>query len=455
MSFERLRERTDELELLISGLTLFALLSVPSWLLQHLETIYNQIPFGLLIAASIAVPMLVAICYTLAFGFVLHLCVRACWVGLIGLKAVYPGGVNWTRAHTLGPLTRERLQASMRPIDHSIDRSDRLASVLFSMNLLAGLSLLWIGLSATAVFIAAGLIGAQVGEPNRYVQWAINRYFELLLASVVLLWLFDRVLARRAARLCGLRLYRGWVWLLERVVRVYFPGRLLATLRLTLQTNTWPRSFAFGYLVLVMQAPMAGAQYFQRSAGFDPYGTQRFVGQADVAARSAHYEDQRIARDRRRGPPLIPSAVIETGWLPLFLPYQPLRDDQLLTLRCPERVNTVPGEPPVDGEARARATAACLGRIWEVLVNGRAVPLDGFFATERADLGYRGLAGFIDLRGETPGPQWLTVIWRPEPDREDLKNDMLAASSIHYAIPFLWSPEAAVEFSSPTASPEP
>ncbi|MGQ0799481.1 MAG: hypothetical protein ACT4NL_05125, partial [Pseudomarimonas sp.] len=109
ISFERLRERTDELELLISGLTLFALLSLPPWLLERLEAVYNQLPFGILIAVSMAVPMLVAIAYVLACGFVAHLAIRAYWVGLVGLKSVFPDGVRWDRTPTLGPHQRERL----------------------------------------------------------------------------------------------------------------------------------------------------------------------------------------------------------------------------------------------------------------------------------------------------------------------------------------------------------
>lgn len=451
ISFERLRERTDELELLISGLTLFALLSLPGWLMQRFEASYNQMPFELLVAASMAVPMAVSIAYVLACGFVAHLGVRAYWVGLIGLKAIYPEGVRWTHLPTLGPFGSEQLQARVAPIDSSIARADRVASVLFSANLLGGLSLFWIGLLLILVFFVSALFGVQVGAANRYIQYGISGFFALLLASVVALWLFDAQLAGRSERLRTSSLYRLWVRLLGWLVRLFFPQRLLATLKLTLQSNSRPRLFGLLYLSLVLLAPLLGASYFERSRGFDPFSTQRFLTTKELGDGpfSSYYESQRIARERRRGNPMIPAPVIETAWLPLFLPYQPIRDDFLIELRCPERVAAAPesasdqaAQPP---GALSAAVNQCFARLWEVRLNGQEVELGSFVPTERADLGFRGLSGYIDLRGQPMGPQQLDVTWRPRPETEVLDNDMLPAGSQRYAIPFLWSPEAAVE----------
>ncbi|MBL8297811.1 MAG: hypothetical protein JNN30_05615 [Rhodanobacteraceae bacterium] len=455
VSFERLRERTDELELLISGLTLLALLTLPGWLQERFGNAYAVLPFGLLAAASMTVPMAIAICYTLAAGFVLHLGVRAYWVGLIGLKAVFPAGVNWSRSVTLGPIRREQLQQTLPRIDSSIDRADRLASLLFSLNLLAGVALSWIGLLAVLVFIVAGLLGAEVGAANRYVNVAIQGFFNLMLLAALSRWVLDALLAGRFPTLRRSAAFRGLVWLVTAVTRVYFPDRLLALLRLTLQSNTRPRLFAFAFLFVMLLAPLVGAIYFQRSADFDPLRTLEYIGDAEVrgGARSAHYETQRTTLNRRRGEPMIPAPVIETGWLPLFLPYQALRDDVLLRLRCPELVAArKSGGLPVPGRERSKGIAECLGRLWQVQLNGRVLALDRFFVSERSDLGFRGLSGYIDLRSEVPGLQWLRVIWRPGPEQETLVSDLVGPGSLHYNIPFLWSPEAAYQGPPPSAA---
>jgi hypothetical protein len=58
---------------------------------------------------------------------------------------------------------------------------------------------------------------------------------------------------------------------------------------------------------------------------------------------------------------------------------------------------------------------------------------------ERADLGARGLAGFIDMRGQQPGSQQLEVIWRPRP-QDDPPLDDYVPQRLITVIPFAWSP---------------
>lgn len=86
--FGRLRERTDELELFISGLLAFALLAVPGYLFDawarsslHTEGMYFQV---LWFGFSISVGM----CYVLAVALIAHLTVRGYWIGLIGLSTL-------------------------------------------------------------------------------------------------------------------------------------------------------------------------------------------------------------------------------------------------------------------------------------------------------------------------------------------------------------------------------
>jgi hypothetical protein len=102
ISFERLRERTDELELLISGLITFALFSMPGWIMDRYAEFYAGLSATLLPLASALMSMGVGICYLLGAAFVMHLGSRAYWVGLIGLKSVYPDGIRYDRLGTAG-----------------------------------------------------------------------------------------------------------------------------------------------------------------------------------------------------------------------------------------------------------------------------------------------------------------------------------------------------------------
>ena len=104
---ERLRDRTDELELIISSLTIFALLSIPGWLFDKIAESYTHLSTSLAIATMVSTTILAGISYGLAACFVVHLMARAYWVGLIGLRTVFPDGINWSKTPGLGPLSRQ------------------------------------------------------------------------------------------------------------------------------------------------------------------------------------------------------------------------------------------------------------------------------------------------------------------------------------------------------------
>lgn len=86
----RLRDRTDELELIISSLTTVALFTLPGWLFERFATAYMHLSVPLAVSGSTTVIVLSGLCYGLGACFLLHLLTRAYWVGLIGLRAVSP-----------------------------------------------------------------------------------------------------------------------------------------------------------------------------------------------------------------------------------------------------------------------------------------------------------------------------------------------------------------------------
>jgi len=52
-ALERLRDRTDELELIISSLTIFALFSMPGWLFERVAGIYTHLSTNQVIATTL------------------------------------------------------------------------------------------------------------------------------------------------------------------------------------------------------------------------------------------------------------------------------------------------------------------------------------------------------------------------------------------------------------------
>lgn len=465
VSFERLRERTDELELIISGLSLFALISLPGWLWAAYETYVARMTLGFAAASAVLLPIVSAICLVMALLFVLHLGVRAHWVGLIGLKAVFPHGVRWERVGGIGEVNAARLRARLPSLDQGIVRADLVASTLYSLITFSALSLAVLGFWLLLLFLLAGLFGPALGGTNTFINTALGWFMLLFFGVPLLRWLFDGVLLRRLPAPLRIAPLRWAAMLLGSIEGLFLPSRLLGPIRLTLQSNLAPRVFFALFMGGVMGVAVLSNVLVQRARGFDALGSQQFVTGLALSGgmRSAYYESQRISRDALQPRPLIPGPVIDTAWLPLFLPYLALIDDPVLALRCPprEQERSEPfGFDPSDTDAAAvereaardsaaLAAAACLRKLWEVKLDGVPQSLDDFVVSERADLGLRGLSGWLPLNGLAAGPHRLEVIWRPLPEQDSALIEDYVPQRMRHVIPFLWSPEASAAPAAP------
>jgi hypothetical protein len=471
VSFERLRERTDELELIISGLSLLALLSLPGWLWERFESLYARMPLEVLAAAVVLLPMLSAICYVMAALFLLHLGVRAHWVGLIGLKAVLPRAIRWERLDGVGPITLGRLRRRLPTIEQAIERADTVASTLFSLITFSAMALATLTAWMLLLFVIGGVFGTRLGGSNQFINSAVGLLFAAFLFAPLLRWLLDGVLARRFQRLRELAPFRWLIGTVGFIESLLLPPRALGLPRLALQSHLAPRLFLPIFVLVIFSVVWFSNQAFQRGRGFDVFGNQRYADLDAIAAgqRSHYYESQRTASGRRRPVPMIPAPLIESAYLPVFLPYVSLIDDPVLQQRCPEQASPItdPAAAGAQEDAtqeffsaqdssaaadardaqqaeRTQHATACLTRLWELRLDGVAQALDGFLISERADLGLRGLSGYLALGGLAAGPHTLEVLWRPRPEQDRILEDYVPKRMRH-VIPFVWSPEAAAQ----------
>lgn len=425
----RLRDRTDEIELIISGLTTFALFTLPTFLFEQLANYYTHLSLAMLIGGTLGTTVITGLCYGLASCFLVHLLTRAYWVGLIGLRTAFPEGINWERTPGLGPLTRERYRQRIPNLDQAIASSDRVASSLFAVISLIALAVLWLGLLILITVIIGGVVGAQFGIPNRAITVAFVSFTALIAAVPTLLWLLDAQLGRRRPGLAARPFFRSLVAALGTLNGFILPQRLILPVQLTLQSNTRPLVFllslALGVFLIVAigQIRYAGWTNFSLSREF------RFLDDQALreGLRSGHYQDLRSPLDRVRPWPMIPSYRQQGGFVELFIPYQPLRDNPMLEVLC------------VDDAVQA--DGACLKRLWAVELNGESVALDTFMPTERADLRMLGLTGLVPLAGIAPGLQQLSIVWNPLADSSDSRiDDRYASAQINFSIPFLFIP---------------
>jgi len=429
-AMDRLRDRTDELELIISSLTIFALFSIPGWLFDKIADIYTHMSTSLVIASTVGTTLLAGVSYGLAACFVVHLMARAYWVGLIGLRTVFPGGINWSKMPGLGPLSRQYYQDTLPDLDTVIQNTDRLASSLFAVISMLTLSVLWFGTILVVVLVVSGAIGAQFGLTNAGMGIGTAVLLLVFPGLPILVYLLDRQIASRVPRLRDSRIFADLVRFLRRIAAFAYPQRLVLPVQLTLQSNTRPVAF---FVVLTLSVVVIVAVGNTRAAAWRNFtlsGEFAYLDTTQVREgfRSTYYEDMSSPLDRLRGWPRVDSFKQSGSFVHLFLPYQPLRDNLVLDQLC--------------GSAEeAPDRVACLRQLWTVGIDGNPVSMANFESAERADLGMRGLIGLVALTGLEPGLHRIEVVWNPSVAEETAPlDDRYTEASSRYVIPIAFSP---------------
>lgn len=427
---DRLRDRTDELELIISSLTIFALFTVPGWLFDRIADNYTHLSTSLAIAANTGIWLLAGTCYGLAACFVVHLMARAYWVGLIGLRTVFPGGINWSKTPGLGPLSRRYYRDTLPDLETVIRNTDRLASSLFAVISMLTLILLWFGVILVVILVVSGAIGVRFGLTNAGIGIGTAVLLFMFLGVPILVYLLDAQLASRLPRLRESGFFVALVGILRRIAGLAYPQRLVMPVRLTLQSNTRPVAFIVALMLGIVFIAAIGST---RSAAWRNFTLSREfsyldTGQVQEGLRSTYYEDMSSPLDRIRAWPRVDSFNQSGSFVRLFLPYQPLRDNLVLDQLC--------------GSAeKATDRVDCLRQLWSVEIEGSQVSMESFVPAERADLGMRGLIGLVPLAGLEPGLRQIEVIWNPDVAEDALPlDDRYAQINNRYVISIAFSP---------------
>ena len=440
---ERLRDRTDELELIISSLTTFALFSIPGWLFNTTANVYTHLSTSLLLANNIGIALITGVCYGLAACFVLHLMTRAYWVGLIGLRTVFPKGINWEKTPGIGPVSKAFYQQSLPNLDTVIRKTDRIASSLFAIISMLTLSFLWLGSIIVTIVVISGSIGERYGQTNAAIGVGTLALTIVLVGIPVLLYILDAQLAARVPSLRESRTFSKLIRVLKRVAGLALPQRLVLPVQLTIQSNTRPVVFVIALFVSVASIVVIGnvrAAAWRSFTVSDEF-TYLDAGLLQSGVRSTHYEDMASSIDRLRAWPRVDSFSQGGSFARLFLPYQPIRDNLVLDQLC-NSADEAPDETQDDTQDETPDRVDCLRSLWAVNIGGRDVPMTGFAPAERADLGMRGLIGLVPLDDLEPGMHTIEVVWNPDAeDGEAPLDDRYATASNTFVIPIAFSPD--------------
>jgi hypothetical protein len=398
---------TWEMELLLSAATVFGMMQLPG-LLDGL--LYATMPrfereAGMLILLPYV--YIKAAVQILVLTFLLHLGLRGYWIALVGLRSVYPAGVNWDGLRW-GPVYARTVRRRFAPLPELIEHADNRASKVFGFGigfavaLLAPLLLLGIaGVLTYLLYLGLG----------RSVAWLSlwNALLAVLILPYMLAAAVDRMFGRRLAP--DSRVARALGWVFPFYLRLGFGSFVNYPVTLFLSHYGRRRGgIAILLTVMVMVVASMLDQFRVRlGAEIGQYGalSGAVAGQARTLL-PAHYADRRGDGASLTPVPFIPSDVIDGDYLRLFIPYRPTRDNPALRERCPE-IESAEG-----ADASLARTLDCLALLYPVALDGVVIADPQFDRAEDAATGLRGVQAMIRVAELAPGRHELQIS-RPPP----------------------------------------
>jgi hypothetical protein len=432
--------RPWELELLISGAVVFSLLQVPSQLDRWFAHVEPHLAEQAGFAAFMGYIYAKLILYTLISCFVVHLSVRAYWVGLIGLESVFPHGVRWEDSN-YAPVMREVYRERIGKMQPRIDAADRFCSILFPLAFTV-VMLFFFSIAVLGATAGVGLLLSRLLFGGEHFSVVVISIFTVAMIIPMVTWAADRW--------TGGRLERGSLAdrLLRRAsVASYFANAMpiLGITFMTLITNAKKGSrYPAMYLLLAILFGVVFVKDVAVGRGLMIAGDHLYLPDAPGAFGVApvFYESQRKPDEVHDRIPSIQSDVIRDPYVKLFIPYVPVRHGAAFAEKCPGVRPLSPGGVRSDraeepDSAAVRAVLECWTRLQPVALNGRSIhPSFRFYTHPRS--GLRGIVAYVPVAGLPRGENALTVALAPRSARNEARRRArgLDRADEPYYIPF-------------------
>lgn len=403
---------TWEVELLISGVAVFAMLQLPGWLDDRMFALEPRFDGDWWIVLTLLYFYAKSAAVVLATTFAVHLFLRAQWIALIGVHSVHPQGIRLDRLK-MGPIQRGIEAARLDKTGAAIERADNRSSVVFAVGVSVALILAFVCITIGAMLILATLATQALAlriEP----AWLFFCALAALMVPYMIAASLDQYLPSRIRP--DTRSHR----LLTRVLRFYTRMGMSRTnnrIIAILGSNGGERRMMVTVFGVMLVSIIGVYVTYLAMRSDNAIGSYAGFPDADaLAVNPAHYDDQRDpARDNVR--PYLQSAVIIGPYLKLVVPYQPRRDEAAMRDRCGKETRKLAGTE------LAMAQLACLQGLHPATLDGKPLTDLRYEIASDSRTDRPALLAMIDVRRLAPGRHELRIARPPRAARPPDKDD--------------------------------
>ncbi len=407
----RMHERTGEIELLISGALLIALVQVPGRLNGLFDAILPRLAEGQQMPAFLALFYINLIVLTLIVSFGLHLVTRAYWVGLVGLDSVFPEGIDWDRIR-YGPGVKRAYRKRLPTIPLLARRADNFGSSIFSFAFMV------IALFVVSIVIA-GIVGLILLGAHRLFPglpgWAPLAVLLVVVLLPQVAIVADKVMGdridpdSRAGR--WVERSTGWAYRLA-------AGPMILPIQFVLFSRV-PKRVIWPLWITIFIALFVGISGTQlwRAGRYALSPSDLFPTRAGPRAVSTDaFADTRSESGLT---PFIQSDIVEDPYVRLTVPIVASRVLDRLGTVCPDL--TPGGEAGIisssrrsdpEQEAYERELLRCLGQIWTIRLDANEIPV-AWDLVWTSGQGVTAIVAYLDAEAMSKGAHLLEVSEMP------------------------------------------
>lgn len=412
---------TWELELLISGATVFGLMQLPDPLNRWLVILMNgneQQIVELVRTVSIYLQFSLI---TLILTFVLHLLARGYWVAMVGMYSVYPQGIRWDKSATGGPVYREAGERQMGSMSERIEQADNRATKIFGIGFGMAMAMMAASIIVGLMIIVLMVVQMLGGDLDKW-----NTGLWILLGALFLPFFIAYLIDAQFGEKLKASGNDGWIRLIYWQYRKIGMGNGTNPLLTLYTSNEGAQKTAIG-MAVVMIPLMLGIAVFTSTRGTAiDNGAYDALPKPELGSqwvmRQEYYASSRGDEFSTTLVPYIEDAVVASNYVRLFVPYQPSRYNEFLEKQCPA---SLARKAANDGDG-----LNCLSKYFAIQVDGKATTQNLMAATD-AKTGQRGVVAMIDVRNLPDGQHLIKIKAVPKASEEAKK----AAPKFHL-IPF-------------------
>lgn len=416
---DQLNELTNQswnLELLISGAALFATLNLPA-LLDSVLTYYR---FNLMtdtdyvhdVVPAQVIGLVKGVSYFLFGAFLAHFVMRAFWVGLLGLLAVYPSGIRYDQIHSLSQYARQRFSREMGSLPSYIVRLDQRCNVIFAL----AFSLVLVLLSVAAIYSLFILVETVLqlllpGHLYQTVHEGVNWLFGIGILGIGLtISVLNLPRFRNNPRLAPIAFQLSQIisWLSLGLYRPLLYIVYTFYSQIPRQVLKW-RLVWFFIVIGLVEILFMSAQLLQTMGASEIIGTRSFITMRDPKriANANAFDNLRTA-DQLIENASIQADVIREPYVRLFVSYPKVLDIELA-----KRFQKPVWPDSLSRKKRREKQAAWYLQTFEayfgVYLNDSLYHSPGFLFTQRSDTGQPGLTTVLMTDNLKPGRNTLTI----------------------------------------------